>query len=143
MSDAMGGAGDDPAQALSEFQLVAISDLVDRYCQVWSEPDAGRRAWMLGSVWAIDASYTDPFVHAQTSEELLSQIAAVQLRRPGSKVLRTSQVDIHHNLARFAWRVVQVDGTALPEGLDLALIAPDRSRIERVIGFFGPLVARR
>ena len=43
-------------------------------------------------------------------------------RRPGARVLRTSGVDAHHHLARFAWHVVLADG-----------------RIRRIIGFFGPL----
>jgi len=48
-------------------------------------------------------------------------------------------VDIHHGIARFAWHAVQADGTALPEGLDIAFISSDGTRIERIIGFFGPL----
>jgi phytoene dehydrogenase-like protein len=116
-----------------------VPNLIDRYCQAWTEPNAGHRAELLASVWATNATYTDPSVHAASAEELLAHIAMVQRRRPGAKVLRTSHVDVHHNLARFAWHVVQADGTALPEGLDLAFITPGRAKIERIIGFFGPL----
>jgi hypothetical protein len=35
--------------------------------------------------------------------------------------------------------VVLGDGTALPEGIDIAFISSDGSRIERIIGFFGPI----
>jgi hypothetical protein len=116
-----------------------ISELIDRYCQVWTEPNAARRAELLASVWAANATYTDPSVHAANAEALLSHIAKVQARRPGSKVLRTSLVDVHHGIARFAWHVVQADGTTLPEGLDLAFVSSDGAKIERIIGFFGPL----
>ena len=44
-----------------------------------------------------------------------------------------------HILARFAWQVMQADGTALPEGIDIAFVSSDGSRIERIIGFFGPI----
>jgi hypothetical protein len=115
------------------------AELVDRYCAVWNEPDAGARAQLLARVWADQASYTDPSVHAATAQQLLAHIAAVRARRPGASVLRTSAVDIHHGVARFAWHVVQADGTALPEGIDIAFISPDGARIERIIGFFGPL----
>jgi len=115
------------------------SALIDRYCEVWSEPDASNRAELLASVWASHATYTDPSVHAANAQELLSHIAKVQARRPGATVVRTSRVDVHHGLARFAWHAVQADGTALPEGLDIAFIAPEGSKIERIIGFFGPL----
>ena len=59
-------------------------------------------------------------------------------RCPGARVVRTSGVDAHHHLARFAWHVVLADGTTLPDGLDLAELTPD-GRIRRIIGFFGPL----
>lgn len=115
------------------------SALIDRYCQVWSEPDSGTRAEQLASLWAANATYTDPSVHAAGAEELLAHIAKIQARRPGASVVRTSRVDVHHGLARFAWHVVQADGAALPDGLDIAFLAPDGKTIERIIGFFGPL----
>lgn len=118
-----------------------IATLVDSYCEVWSEPDADRRAALLASLWGPNATYTDPSVHAASAEELLDHIARVQARRPGAKVVRTSAVDLHHGVARFAWHVVQADGTALPDGLDIAFISPAGTRIDRIIGFFFPLPA--
>jgi hypothetical protein len=54
-------------------------------------------------------------------------------------VLRTSAVDVHHGVARFAWHVIQADGTSLPDGLDIAELSADGKRIRRIVGFFGPL----
>ncbi len=118
-----------------------VSALIDRYCEAWTEPDPARRAALLESVCAEGATYTDPSVRAVGSGGLLAHIAETQARRRGAEVLRTSAVDAHHGVARFAWRVVQADGTALPEGLDVALLSADGAKIERVIGFFGPLGA--
>jgi hypothetical protein len=115
------------------------SDLIDRYCQVWTEPDADRRKELLAAVWADGATYTDPSVHAQNAAELLAHIAKTQARRPGAKVLRTSAVEVHHGIARFAWHVVEASADQLPEGLDIAFLAPDGGKIARIIGFFGPL----
>ena len=122
-------AGDDPT----------LDQLIDTYCAGWSDPDPTRRREILGGVWADGATYTDPTVRAAGLDDLLAHIDTVVARRPGAKVVRTSQVDVHHELARFAWRVIQADGTALPEGLDLAELSAD-GRICRIIGFFGPLV---
>jgi hypothetical protein len=116
--------------------------LIDRYCEVWSEPDEARRAELLEAVWASGGTYLDPAVHAVGSVELLFYISEVLKRRPGSKVVRTSQVDLHHNVARFTWRAVEANGNALPEGIDFALLTSDGSKIERIIGFFGPLKPR-
>jgi hypothetical protein len=115
-----------------------IAQLIDRYCEAWSEPEEARRADLLLDVWGPDASYTDPTVHAEGAAELLAHIAKVRTKRPGSKVVRTSEVDEHHGVARFAWRAIEANGNALPEGIDLAFLSADGARIERVIGFFGP-----
>lgn len=113
-----------------------MTALVDRYCEVWTEPDAAARERLLASLWAINATYTDPSVHAAGARELLAHIAAVRARRPGASVVRTSAVDCHHGIARFAWHVAQADGTVLLEGIDIGFISADGSRIERIIGFF-------
>lgn len=112
------------------------SALIDAYCAVWTEPDPSRRAALLQSVWAPGATYTDPTVRAAGADELLARIASVQEKRPGAQVVRTSAVSLHHHIARFAWHVVE-HGTTLPEGLDIAFLADDGSRIERIVGFFG------
>ncbi len=117
--------------------------LIDRYCECWSEPDAGRRAALLSTVWASDATYTDPTIHACNADELLAHIANVVARRPGAKVVRTSAIDNHHRIARFAWHVVHADGTTLPDGLDIARISADGEKIECIVGFFGLLHAER
>jgi hypothetical protein len=122
---------------------VDVTDLIDRYCQVWTEPNADRRAALLASVWGENATYTDPSIRAVGAAELLSHIAKVQAQRPGAKVLRTSAVDVHHGVARFSWRVVQAGGAALPDGLDIAFLTADGEKIERIIGFFGPLTTTR
>jgi hypothetical protein len=116
-----------------------LSELIDTYCQAWSDPSPERRAELLDAVWAPGATYTDPSVHAVGSAELLAHIAKVLARRPGSRVVRTSQTDAHHGMARFAWHAVEANGNALPEGIDIAFLSADGSKIERIIGFFGPV----
>jgi hypothetical protein len=100
----------------------ALAQLIDRYCAVWSESSASRRAELLDQVWAHDATYTDPTIHAATPAELLAHIESVLARRPGARVVRTSIVDV-----------------ALPDGLDIAELSSDGGRIRRIVGFFGPL----
>ncbi len=115
--------------------------LIDTYCAAWNEPDPVRREQILKGVWAEEATYTDPRGHATGVAELVALIGEIRSGRPGAKVIRTSEVDAHHGLARFAWRVVQADGTALPEGIDIAEIS-DGGKLLRIIGFFGPVVPK-
>lgn len=113
--------------------------LIDTYCAAWNEPDPAHREQILKGVWAEGATYTDPRGHATGVTELVALIGQIRFGRPGARVIRTSEVDSHHGLARFAWRVVQADGTALPEGIDIAEIS-DGGKLLRIVGFFGPLV---
>jgi SnoaL-like domain len=118
-----------------------LDDLIDAYCAAWSEPDADHRREILAAVWADSATYTDPTVELSGVDALIVHIGKVLARRPGAKVARTSAVDAHHGLARFAWRVVQADGSLLPEGIDLATVSDD-GKIQSIAGFFGPLRPR-
>jgi hypothetical protein len=54
-------------------------------------------------------------------------------------VLRTTEVDEHHGVVRFGFEVVDVDGSILLEGLDVAFLSADGSTIRKIIGFFGSL----
>lgn len=116
----------------------SLDKLIDAYCAAWSDPDPTCRRELLGPAWEKAATYTDPTVHTVGLEDLLAHIELVTARRPGAKVVRTSRIDAHHDVLRFAWRVILADGTPLPEGLDLAEISAD-GRIRRIVGFFGPL----
>ncbi|WP_395449648.1 hypothetical protein ACHMW7_07400 [Aminobacter sp. UC22_36] len=116
-----------------------LTRLVDTYCAAWSAESAEQRRALLLSVWSEGATYTDPTVHAEGAEELLAHIAGIQGKHPGARILRTSDVDVHHGVARFAWRFVMPDGSSPREGLDIAFVDPDQKRITRIIGFFGAL----
>ena len=120
---------------------MSITDLIDRYCRVWGEPDAERRADLLASVWSDGATYSDPTVQDLGAGELLAHIARVQVNRPGARVLRSTDVDEHHGIARFGFMVRAPDGTRLREGLDVVFLSVNGTRIDRIIGFFGALHA--
>ena len=120
-----------------ELGLVNLPEVIDRYCMAWSDPDPNRRVELLSAVWSPGATYTDPTVHAAGAEALLAHIERMQITRPGAHVLRSTQIDEHHGIARFGFQVIGTDGTILREGTDIAFISPDRKRIERIVGFFG------
>jgi hypothetical protein len=117
--------------------MMDTTQLVDRYCAVWGEPDAQRRAAALERIWAPGATYTDPLAHAVGSSALLEHIARVRVRRPGARWVRSSAVDAHHGIARFLWKAVDPTGTTLAHGIDLAFLSADGATIERIVGFFG------
>ena len=118
------------------------TEIIDSYCQAWSDPDPIRRASLLFAVWSTDGTYSDPTVFELNAEALLVHIERMQSNRPGAKVLRSTAVEKHHTFARFGFKVVGVDGTILREGIDIITFSSRSSLIERVVGFFGSLNAR-
>ena len=137
-----GGLGEKTRQMNAPMDAAALEGLIDTYCAVWSEPDPGRRQRTLDEIWAENATYTDPRAHLTGSKALCAHIGNILAGRPGARIIRTSVLDFHHGLVRFAWQVVQADGTLLPEGLDIAEISNDM-KLLRIIGFFGPLAPNR
>jgi hypothetical protein len=119
----------------------AVERLIDIYCAAWSEPDSIEREHKLKTVWAENATYTEPRAHVGGLKELVEHIGRGLAGRPDAKVVRTTVVDSHHGLVRFGWTVVQADGTMLPEGLDFAEISSE-GKLLRIAGFFGPLASK-
>lgn len=116
-----------------------IADLVDTYCAAWNDTDPTRRLPLLRSVWGRNATYTDPTVLLTGAEELSDHIGRVLVRFPDTRILRTSAVDCHHDVFRFAFRRAAPDGQTLRDGLDFGEIGAD-GRLRRIVGFFGQLV---
>jgi len=119
-----------------------VVEVIDRYCAVWSDPDSSRRAALLAQVWTERATYTDPTVHTTGAAELLAHIERIMTKRPGGKVVRTSELDVHHGVARFGWKALDATGATLRDGIDLVVLSKD-GKIERIVGFFGELVPLR
>ncbi len=118
---------------------MTLEETIDVYASAWSEADAGRRLEILDTVLTADATYTDPRVHAVNPAELSDHIGRILAGRPGARVLRTSVVDAHHGKARFAWHLVNADGTSLPPGIDIVEIDEATGKLKTILGFFGPL----
>ena len=114
-------------------------ELIDRYCAAWSDPKPEVRAALLEPVWAPRATYTDPRAHTTGAGELLAHIGKVHANRPNSRVVRTTALDTHHGMVRFGWKAVDAAGATLLEGIDVAFLSADATRIDRIVGFFGPL----
>jgi len=91
-------------------------------------------------VWAEDGTYTDPSVHLTGRGELVEFIGRVLKRYPGTRIVRSSGVDAHHGMVRFAWRLVSADGQTVIEGVDFGEISGE-GKLSRIVGFFDQLAA--
>jgi len=115
-----------------------VTNTVDAYIAMWNETDPGARADVIRAAWTTDGHYVDPLMESQGHDGLSAMIDGVQAQFPGHQIRRTSGVDVHHSLVRFAWELVAGDGTVAIGGIDVGVLADD-GRLTRVAGFLGDL----
>lgn len=115
-----------------------LTDTVDIWLRAYGETDAALRAELVGQVWAPEGVLVDPPFSGTGHAEILGLIAAAQGQFPGHTFRRTTEIDAHHDLARYGWELVGPDGAVAVAGTDVALLDAD-GRLTYVAGFFGEL----
>ena len=121
----------------SSINSAAATAVVDLYCQCWNEGSPESRRALLAQVWAEDATYTDPTVDLVGVDQLSQHIGVVLEQSVGSRIVRTSAIDLHHSVFRFTWHKELSSGEILPEGIDFGEIG-EGGMLTRIVGFFGP-----
>lgn len=122
--------------------MSGLEELIDRYCQGWTDPSPLERRMLIQSTLDQHAVYCDARTGPVGMDALIQHINRLQQQRPGARVLRTSAVDLHHSVGRFSFHVLMADETVLLEGVDFFELSGDGTRLQRVVGFFGPLRTR-
>lgn len=113
--------------------------IVDQYCSAWNEDDKIKRREILNEIWVESGKYIDPRADLTGVEELVNHIEKIKSSRPGTRVSRTSNLDLHHGIGRFNWNLRNENGTILLEGLDIVYFGNQELKIQKIIGFFGVL----
>ena len=125
--------------ALDPDTLTAtMSGTVDTYLEAYGEADVARRTTLIRSVWASGGRLLDPPLDGEGHVGISALTDIVHAHYPGHTFRRTSAVDSHHGVARYAWELVGPDGTVAVSGLDVAEFGTD-GKLVRVLGFFGEL----
>lgn len=107
--------------------------VVTRYLEAFNEDDADRRREMLEALYTADCTYTDPHVDLRGSGQINGFIEQTQERFPGVTFRLGSDIDAHHNQARFQWHAGPADTPDAFVGFDV--IVTEDGRIRNVYGF--------
>jgi hypothetical protein len=111
-----------------------IDTIVHRYIDAWNEPDAERRLELVAGVWTEDGSYVDPLLSGVGHDAIAGMIGDAQERFPGHRFELSFGPDVHHNYARFAWRLYgPAGGEPVASGVDFATL--EEGRMLSVTGF--------
>lgn len=112
-----------------------LTNTIERYLDIWNEPDATRRAEKIRDVWAANATYTDPLVSVSGHEAINALIGAAREQFTGMTFALAGPVDAHHGVARFTWNLAPA-GAAEPVVVGFDVVrADDDGRLSAVYGF--------
>ncbi len=115
-----------------------LTHLVDGHLAAYGEPDPARRGEMIAAVWAASGRLVDPPATGDGHAGISALADAVQRQFPGHRFRRTSAVDGHNDVLRYAWELVGPDGAVALAGMDVGQVGED-GRLTRIAGFFGDL----
>ena len=126
-----------PLHAEAPSETVKTS--LQNYFNAWNETDVAKRAEFLKTAWTDYATYTDPSAHVEGRDALIKHIGQA-LSSPqfkGASLVQGSEIDIHHNMFRFEWKLNDSSGNSLMAGMDYGEFN-DKGQITKIVGFFGP-----
>lgn len=115
-----------------------LEALVDAHLDAYGDPDQTRRRATIERVWATDGKLVDPPLQGEGHDGISAAADAVQQHYAEHRFARTSQVDAHNGVARYAWTLSAPDGTPVLTGTDVVRLTED-GRIQEITGFFGEL----
>lgn len=117
-----------------------LTHIVDGHLAAYGEPDATRRGELIAAVWAADGRLIDPPATGDGHAGISALADAVQQQFAGHVFRRTSAVDSHNDVLRYAWELVAPDGAVALAGMDVGQVGED-GRLTQIAGFFGELPA--
>jgi hypothetical protein len=118
-----------------------LSTTIDTYLEAYCEPDAAKRDGLVAKAWAENGELLDPPLEAAGRTAISGLADVVNTHYPAHTFRRTSGIDTHHDVARYAWELVAPDGTVAVTGVDTVELN-DHGQLVRVVGFFGDLPAK-
>ncbi len=122
----------------STTEATDTTTTIDTYLRAYCEPDAAVRADLVAGVWSPEGQLIDPPFDATGHDDISAMTDAVLGHYPAHTFVRTTDVDEHHDVARYGWALIGPDGTPAVTGTDVVEF-DGAGRIVRVLGFFGDL----
>jgi len=118
----------------------AVLEVINAWMDAWNEGDPHRRGFLVDKSWAPEGRYADPFLAAEGPEAISASLGQLRESFPGYAVRRKSGVEVHFGRLRFAWELVDPDGSVVTDGVDVAELASD-GRFQHLVTFVNQVVS--
>lgn len=107
--------------------MATAADLLERMIRdVFNEPDAERRAGVIGELFSEDVVFTDPDRTVHGRDELTGVVTGLLAEGPGLVFTHAGPFRGTGDLGMQAWSLGPPGGKPVAGGLDVALVADDR-----------------
>ena len=116
-----------------------IQTTIDAYFECWNSQDEAGRMAAIERAWTADATSTDPLADVAGHEAIASMMSAVGEQYPGHRFAQVGTIDVHHDLVRWGWQMVDAEGQQMLDGIDVAWV-DSTGRISKLAGFFGAAI---
>lgn len=118
-----------------------LNDTVQRYLATWNETDPAARRAAISDLWSEDGVYIDPLASVAGHDGIDQLLRGAQEQFAGLTFVLGSEVDVHHNIARFRWHLVPAaEAEPIAIGFDVAVVGDD-GRLAGVYGFIDKVPA--
>jgi hypothetical protein len=117
----------------------ALAEIVNIWMDAWNEGDSQRRRSLVGRSWAPDGRYFDPFLAAQGPDAISASLGQLRESFPGYFVRRKSGIETHFEWLRFAWELVDPEGSVVSDGVDVAERCGD-GQFQQLVTFVSQVV---
>lgn len=115
-----------------------MPEALRHYWAMWNETDIGLIRRHLDQAVSEDFLFVDPLHYHVGRDALEANVTNLRSEHPEYFFTMASDIDHHHDRYRYIWLMSKRD-QVLIEGFDVATFN-EAGLIERVDGFFGPLV---
>jgi hypothetical protein len=111
---------------------------IDTMLSAWNTRDESVLAQVVGVSMSHDVEFCDPHNDIRGHDAFIAMVKAFWAQHGDCKISRASNIDAHHDRARYAWEIDWPDGRRF-EGFDAVTLDLKSGTVSRIDGFFGPL----
>ena len=106
-----------------------IATFVDRYINIWNEPDADRRRQTIRELWQEDAKHLARTLEAIGYDGIETRVANAHqkwVKEKGNVFRLRNGVDGHHNTIKLRWEMLPAaGGEVISIGFDFLVLGDD------------------
>jgi hypothetical protein len=116
-------------QVIRRTLMTDISEFVDRYVNIWNEPDAQRRRLAIRDLWQTDARHLARTIEAFGHDGIETRVKTAYekwVKEKGNIFRLRDGVDSHHNTIKLRWEMLPAaGGEVISIGLDFLVLGDD------------------